>query len=52
MLLVHVSSIRNGGMGTFWAQKVALAKSMKFRRLMTFQQKVNNKTCKFYPFFK
>ena len=44
---VHLSSIRNGGIRTFLAQKLALKKSMKFRRFMTFQQQVNNKACKF-----
>ena len=29
MLLVHVSSIKNGGNGIFWAQKTALKKSTK-----------------------
>ena len=30
MLLIYVSSIRNEGNGTFWVQKIALKKSMKF----------------------
>ena len=39
MLSVHVSSITNAGIKTFWAQKIALRKSMKLKRFMTFNNK-------------
>ena len=36
MLLVHVSSVRNMAVSTFWAQKIALKKSMKFVEIDVF----------------
>ena len=36
MLLVHVSRVRNGVISRFWAQKIALKKSMKFVEIYVF----------------
>ena len=35
MLLMHVSSIKNSGKGSFWVQEVALKKSMKIVEIYT-----------------
>ena len=42
ILLVHISSIRNVGMTTFWAQKTILKKSISFFEVCTIIWLFNN----------
>ena len=56
MLLVYVSSVRNWGMSTFWAQKIALKKSIEFTRFINYILLFilllkSHRICKFHRFF-
>ena len=46
MLLVHVSSIKKEGISTFWAQKIALKKSLKFTHFNVYLLLQSHKTNK------